>query len=487
MIDFDDTHAFDDTEDFEKMLEASLSKRDNFETGEEVNGTIVQITDDQVFVDISGKSEATIDISEFQDENGELTTSNGEKITAYVVSTNRGEVVLTTAIGSGLVSKDLLEIAYRKGIPVSGTVTNTVKSGYTVSVGGTRCFCPLSQVDMKVPVEPESMVQKTLQFKIIRYESKGNNIVVSRRALLDESRKERIEELKNTLALEDTVTGTVSSVADFGVFVDMGGVDALVPRSELSWSRYSDPYLFEVGQEVTGKVIDLDLDEQKITLSTRQLQPRPWENINSFHEGDTISGTVVKCIRNGAFVELEPGLEGFIPVSRMSYTRRISRPEDVCVINDQVQVKILEIDTSSQKITLELITGEADPWEQQLDEDSIAIHEATIESVRTNGIIARLENGMQGFIPRDETRVPRGGDLQKEYSAGKTLNVVIKDINRNDKKLFLSERQALKAEEKKDYNKFVKNQEQDTDSTSTFGKLFKEKFEELNDNKKQKG
>jgi len=338
MIDFDDSQTFDDAEDFEKMLEASLSKRDNFETGEEVDGTIVQITHDQIFVDISGKSEAIIDVSEFQDESGQLTIQQGDKISAYVVSTNRGEVVLTTAIGSGVVSKDLLELAYRKGIPVSGTIIQTVKSGYTVSVGGTRCFCPLSQVDMKVPNNPESMIQKTLQFKIIRYESKGNNIVVSRRALLDESRRERIEELKKTLYLENTVTGSVSSVAEFGVFVDLGGVDALVPRSELTWSRYSDPYKFEVGQEVTGKVIDLDWDEQKITLSTKQLQPRPWENITSFHEGDTISGTVVKCIRNGAFVELAPGLEGFIPVSRMSYTRRISRPEDVCIVNDQVQV-----------------------------------------------------------------------------------------------------------------------------------------------------
>ncbi len=487
MIDFDDSQTFDDAEDFEKMLEDSLSTRDNFETGEEVDGTIVQITHDQIFVDISGKSEAIIDVTEFQDESGQLTIQKGDKINAYVVSTNRGEVVLTTAIGSGVVSKDLLELAYRKGIPVSGTVIQTVKSGYTVSVGGTRCFCPLSQVDMKVPNNPESMLHKTLQFKIIRYESKGNNIVVSRRALLDESRKERIEELKKTLSLEDTVTGSVSSVAEFGVFVDLGGVDALVPRSELTWSRYSDPCIFEVGQEVTGKVIDLDWDEQKITLSTKQLQPRPWENITSFHEGDTISGTVVKCIRNGAFVELTPGLEGFIPVSRMSYTRRISRPEDVCVVNDQVQVKILEIDTSSQKMTLELLTGEADPWEQQLDEDSIAIHKATVESVRTNGIIARLENGMQGFIPHDETMMPRGSDLQKEYSTGKTLNVVIKDINRKDKKLFLSERQALKAEEKKDYHKFMKKQEEDTGSTSAFGKLFKEKFEELNDDSKQKG
>ncbi|HMB20253.1 MAG TPA: S1 RNA-binding domain-containing protein, partial [Spirochaetota bacterium] len=171
MIDFDDSQTFDDAEDFEKMLEASLSKRDNFETGEEVDGTIVQITHDQIFVDISGKSEAIIDVSEFQDESGQLAIQKGDKISAYVVSTNRGEIVLTTAIGSGVVSNDLLELAYRKGIPVSGTVIQTVKSGYTVSVGGTRCFCPLSQVDMKVPNNPESMIQKTLQFKIIRYES----------------------------------------------------------------------------------------------------------------------------------------------------------------------------------------------------------------------------------------------------------------------------------------------------------------------------
>jgi len=324
MTEFDDTRAFDDNEDFEKMLEDSLSRRDNFETGEKVDGTIVQVTGDQVFVDISGKSEAVIDIAEFLDENDDIRISRGDKIHAYIVSTNRGEVVLTSAIGMGSVSKELLEMAYRNGIPVRGTITNTVKSGYTVSVGGKRCFCPLSQVDMKVPDNPESMVHRSLDFKIIRFEERGNNIVLSRRALLDESRKERIEELRETLFIEDSVTGKVSSLTDFGVFVDLGGIDALVPRSELSWSRSANPYSFEVEQEITGKVIDLDWDEQKITLSIKQLQPRPWEKIGNYSEGDMVTGTVTNCIRNGAFVEIEPGLEGFIPVSRMSYTDRKS-------------------------------------------------------------------------------------------------------------------------------------------------------------------
>ena len=487
MTEFDDTRTFDDNEDFEKMLEESLSKRDNFETGEKVDGTIVQVTGDQVFVDISGKSEAVIDLAEFRDENGDITVSNGDKINAYVVSTNRGEVVLTSAIGMGSVSRELLETAYRSGIPVRGKIANIVKSVYTVSVGGKRCFCPLSQVDMKVPDDPESMVQRSFDFKIIRFEEKGNNIVLSRRALLDESRKERIEELQKTLSIDDTVTGKVSSLTDFGVFVDLGGIDALVPRSELSWGRNSNPYNFEVDQEITGQVIDLDWDEQKITLSMKQLQPPPWEKIDNYKEGDRVSGTVVKCIRNGAFVEIEPGLEGFIPVSRMSYTRRVNRPEDVCVVNDDVQVKILEINPEQKKMTLELITGEADPWEKSLDDDSTTLYEATVESVRGNGIIARLENGMQGFIPRDDTKAPRGTDLQKEYSAGQTLKVVIKDMNRNERKLFLSERQALKAEEKKEYRKFMEKQDQDADSASPFGKLFKEKFDELQKNGKQKG
>ncbi len=466
-------------ESFESMFEASLTRRDNFDIGDEVSGRVVYVTGESVFVDIAGKSEAVIDSKEFLSEDGALRVRTGDTIRAYVVSIQRGEIRLTTTIGRSAASPALIEKARSMGIPVEGTVTGTTKGGYAVSLGGISCFCPFSQIDVKSPQNPESMVGRSLLFKVTQYGEKGRNIVLSRRTLLEERSREAEKELRASLHEGDLIAGKVSSIQKFGVFVDIGGFEALVPRSELSWSRSADPNSFSPGNSVEAKVLSIDWEGRRIVLSIKQAGPEPWDSISGYEVGQERNGRIVNIIRNGAFVELEPGIEGFIPVSRMSQTKRVNKPEDVVSRGDAVSVRIIEILPEKKKMTLELRTGEADPWQEPLDQLREEILVAFVESARPGGVTVRLASGMLGYIAREECLVKKGTDLQEAYPAGKEVKVVVKIIDKENRRLHLSEADALRREERREFEQYMTAGEGGSADGSSFGRLFKQKFDEI--------
>ncbi len=464
-------------DDFEEMLNKSLTNIDNFKTGQQLEGEVVYIDRENVFLDISGKSEAIIAVTEFTDKDGRISVKEGEKVTAFVVSTGGGEIELTTAIGKSRINIRLLEIAYAKSIPVHGTVKKLIKGGFSVSVSDLRCFCPLSQIDKKTPHQPEEYINRSFDFKIIRLENDGKNIVLSRNAILKEEKNRAINEMRNSVKAGDTVAGKVISIRDFGLFVDIGGIDALVPRSEISWSRFADINSFSEGQEVTAKILSLDWDNEKITLSIKQLQPEPWAHIDKFHTGNNYNGRITNIIKQGAFVELEPGLEGFIHISGMSKIKRVNNPEEVLTIGDTVNIKIINIDPENRKMSLELITGEADPWQLPPDELKNEVHKGIVEISGKSGITVRLTNGMSGFIPRNELSEQNKGDLQKMYPAGREVSVIVKEINIEKKNLILSEKDAANRIINKEYEEYS-NKNRPSDSSS-LGAQFKDKFLEL--------
>lgn len=352
-------------EEFEKMLEASLSAKDDFEPGDKVRGLIVNISPEYAFIDIAGKSEAMINTAELYDENGELTVKKGDTIDAYVVSIKRGEVLLTSKIGRGQVSNEVIRMAYANGVPVEGRVTEKIKGGYSVTVSETRCFCPFSQIDINSADDDEAYIGNNFLFRISEYSDRGKNIVLSRRAILEEEKKEKQEELKRRLTLDSRVSGTVSSIQSFGVFVDIDGVQALIPRSELSWERNADPNSFKKGETVSASVIDMDWANNKLTLSIKKLLPDPWTQISAFSEGQLINGKITNIIKTGAFIELSPGLEGFIHISRMGGGKRIAKVEDAVSIGQSVAAKITGINHEQQRISVELIAEEEEQWELQ--------------------------------------------------------------------------------------------------------------------------
>lgn len=464
--------------DFAKLLEESSVLTDNFAVGESVHGKVVFISDDSVFMDINGKSEAVIEISEFVEKNKPADVKVGDTFDAFIVSIGGGEIRLTRTIGKSAASAQLLETAYHSSIPVEGTIIGTSKGGYRVSISDIHCFCPFSQVDIKPHSDPETLIGKRFTYRIIQYEERGKNIVLSRKALLDEKRMEREEELRKSLNVGDTVSGEIISILEFGLFVDIGGFEALVPRSEASWSRKSNLDSFPIGEKIETKVISIDWDKKRIALSIKQLLDEPWTRIGNFQIGEQYNGRVSNFIRSGAFVELEPGLEGFIPLSRMSLIKRVNKPEEVISLNSDITVKVLDINNEDKRIALELITDEPDPWQLPAGEITDTTHTAVVESVHPAGLSVRLSNGMAGFIPLGELTANKGNDVQREYPAGKEFEVAVKDFNPTGKKLILSERRVKNMKEKEEFSQYM-NQSQTGSSGSTFGSLFKEKFEEM--------
>jgi small subunit ribosomal protein S1 len=471
------TEEQNNQENFEEMLEQSMSRRDDFTVGARVEGKVVHTTDEYVFVDIAGKSEAFISTAEFRNDDGTLSIKVGEVVQAYVVSMSGGEIHLTTSIGRGGTNPGLIQMAYRESIPVSGTVLEAVKGGYSISVGGIKCFCPISQIDTRNNPDPSSLLNRSFLFKIIEYKERGKNIILSRSALLEEQRKATEESLRQTLKPGDRITGTVSGVRDFGVFVDIGGVEALVPKSELSWGRYADTGSFRIGEAIEAAVKSIDWENRRLTLSVRDLTPEPWEHIDRYETGQTVTGRVVNLIKNGAFVEIEPGLDGFIHISRMSFLKKINRPEDAVSLGDQVNVRIVSINPGEKKISLELVPNEPDPWKDAGSNIADSIQTATVEDVKPSGLNVRLANGMLGFIPRGELKIKGESEMQKKYAVGNQLKVSVLRIERNNRKLILSETEALKLEERTDYENFIKKDS--SSQSTTLGSLLKNKFEDI--------
>ncbi len=460
--------------EFADMLEESISNAYEFQPGDRVNGTVVYFSNEYIFIDISGKSEAIIDASEFRDKKGNMTIKAGDPVVAFVVSTRGDEKRLSSKIGRGFISPEILQIAYDHSLPVYGIPGKFQKGGYTVSVSSIECFCPLSQIDIKVPADRDIYLNKEYQFKIIEYKEGGRNIIVSRKALLETDRKVKVERFKNELKPGDIVKGRIITIHDFGIFVKIDDtLEALVPRSEISWARNSGLEAYTPGLEVEAIVLALDWEKEKITLSIKQNSPNPIDSLEKYREGETYNGRVVNMIKAGAFIELEPGIEGFLHVSRMSRSRRVASPGDILAAGDPVNVKVSSIDLVKKQISLELVTGEPDPWLLPAEALMETVHKGIIEISQHNGINVRLENGMIGFVPKKEL-LKQSGDIQSGYPSGKEISVIIIQIKKETKGLILSESGASSQIDRKEYEKY---QGITTGSASaTLGDQLKNKF-----------
>jgi small subunit ribosomal protein S1 len=339
-------------EDFAAMFEASQRVK-RIERGQTVEGTIVTIGPEVALVDVGSKSEAAIEVSELKDDEGNLEVAIGDRIQATVVST-AGGLTLSRRLARGAATARQLEDAYRAGLPVEGKVERAIKGGYEVRVARQRAFCPFSQIDIVRTTDPAQHEGRVYQFRIIEYKEGGKNLVVSRRALLEEAQKASAEERRRSIAVDAVITGRVTSVRDFGAFVDLGGgVQGLLHVSEMGWSRVSDTsQVVNPGDEITVKVLRIDEDKQKISLGLKQLTDDPWSKVQTtYAAGQLRMGRVTRVAEFGAFVELEPGVQGLIPLGETS----LARDADVkraFPIGSNVEVVILEVDAAARRIRL---------------------------------------------------------------------------------------------------------------------------------------
>ena len=343
-------------EDFASMFEASL-KAKHVERGQTVEGTIVAIGREVAFVNVGGKGEAQIEIAELKNDEGALEVAVGDRIQAVVVST-QGGLTLSRKLARGAATGRQLEDAFHAGLPVEGKVERAVKGGYEVRIARQRAFCPMSQIDTIRTENPAEHEGRVYAFRIIEYKEGGRNLIVSRRALLEEEQRASAAELRRSIVAGAVLTGRVTSVREFGAFVDLGsGVQGLLHVSEMGWSRVSDPsQVVTPGEEITVKVLRVDDDTQKIALGLKQLSADPWSTVQATYEvGQVRTGRVTRVAEFGAFVELEPGVEGLAHVSTFAPAGHSKEWSRSVAVGTTAAFEILSVDLEKKRIGVALV------------------------------------------------------------------------------------------------------------------------------------
>jgi small subunit ribosomal protein S1 len=341
-------------EDFATLFEASQKAR-RIEKGQTIEGRIVAIGPEVALVDVGGKGEAAIDVDELKDQDGDLEVAVGDRIQAVVLSTTGG-LKLSRKLALRAATAQQLEDAFQAGLPVEGKVEKAVKGGYEVRIARQRAFCPVSQIDTARNTNPAQHEGRVYRFRIVEYKDGGKNLVVSRRVLLEEEQRASADKIRQSLVAGAVVTGRVTSVRDFGAFIDLGGgVQGLLHVSEMAWARVSDAsHIVQQGDEVTVKILRVDDDKQKISLGLKQLADDPWSKVEAtYGAGQVRRGRVTRVAAFGVFVELEPGIEGLVPAAESG----VARDADIkkaFAIGADVQVVILDIDAPARRMRLSI-------------------------------------------------------------------------------------------------------------------------------------
>ena len=338
---------------FAELLQSEESKKiRRIKPGQKIKATVVGIGGEAVFIDVGAKSEGVVDAAELRDENGEITVAIGDSIMVYALAARAGAQPFTTRIGGRGAAH--LEEAFANGIPVEGTVKAEIKGGFDIALGSVRAFCPYSQISLRRLTDASQYLGQTLSFRISRYGENGRNIVVSARALQEEEQAAKREALRQSLKEGDSVEGEVSSIRDFGVFVDLGGADGLIPLSEMSWNRGESPAdLFQLGQKLRVLVKKLDWDSGKISLSYKDTLADPWQEAAArLAPGQSLTGTVARLTPFGAFVSLMPGVDGLIHISKLGAGKKIRHPKEALEEGQHIEVTVEEIRLDERRISL---------------------------------------------------------------------------------------------------------------------------------------
>ncbi len=442
-------------EDFATLF-AREGLRRALEVGQVVKGRILQIGDETVFVDVGGKGEALIDRAELLDDNGAMTVAEGDEVEATVVKTG-DELRLSYRLLQGNQAREGLAVAARTGLPVEGKVAAVIKGGYEVTVAGLRAFCPFSQMEMRRVDAPEAYVGRVLEFRISRYAER--NIVLTRRALLEEQAAKAAAETMKKVVAGAVLPGTVASLADFGAFVDLGGVQGLVPASEISHSRVGRPAdRLHVGEAVTVKVLKVDEAKGKISLSLKALEGDPWAEVaGRLRERQIVRGRVARMTDFGVFVELLPGVDGLLHLTEIPRSRH-GEMKQAAESSAAVVVLVTSIDPGKRRISLALAPEGTTPGEQLESTIALgAVVTGTVERVEPFGVFLRVGPGQVGLIPNAEMGTPPNTDHRKDFPPGTEIKVAVLSIEDGGKRISLSRTQAQRMEEDAETKGYIRD------------------------------
>jgi small subunit ribosomal protein S1 len=362
-----------DSESFEDLFKAEETRQiRHLSPGQKITATIVGINDETTFLDVGGKSEGVLNSSELRDEEGQISKKIGDQIEVYFLQFKSSEQLFTISIGSGS-SNAHLEEAFRSAIPVEGFVKAEIKGGFEITLGGNiRGFCPFSQMGLRrVEDAAKEYLESHMKFQITKFEENGRNIVLSARAIQEAERAQQREKLVQTLEEGQTVEGEISSIRDFGAFVDLGGVDGLIPISEIGWSRVEKvAEHFSPGQKVKVVVKKIDWEKDRISLSYKETQADPWDDVaDNFPEGSSHTGKVARLAQFGAFITLAPGIDGLVHISKLGDGRRINHPREVLEEGQNIEITVESIDRQEKRISLVPADYVSEESEQQKEQN----------------------------------------------------------------------------------------------------------------------
>jgi small subunit ribosomal protein S1 len=427
-----------DPSSFAAMFEASATAAPASLGGEGqiVSGIIIKVNRDSVVVDIGGKSEGVISKDEFVDALIESRESDD------------GLISLSKEKADKMKVWDEISAACERDEIIEGTISQRVKGGLSVTIrGGVKAFLPGSQVDLRPIRNLEKLIGQTYEFKVIKFNKKRGNIVLSRRVLLERERDEMKAKTLQTLEEGMVVTGTIKNLTEYGAFVDLGGIDGLLHITDMSWGRVAHPgEVFKVGDEVTVKVLKYNPETERVSLGLKQTQEDPWNHVDEAYPiGKRVRGKVMSLTEYGAFVELEPGVEGLIHVSEMSWTKKVKHPSKLLEIGSETECQVLEVDARSKRISLGLKQLEPDPWTLFTDKykpgDKIG---GKVRSITDYGVFVGIEDGVDGMVHKTDlswtAKVNNPADL---YAKGDDVEAIILSINHDEKKVSLGVKQLF--------------------------------------------
>jgi small subunit ribosomal protein S1 len=448
-----ETHAMGD---FGQILDQFELEQSAFQEGEVVRGTVIGITERGVVIDFGYKSEGIVNQNEFM-EDGQITVKRGDEVDVLVKSMETGEgyPLLSRADAVRLRAWDDLEKAFEEGTPVKGRVAERIKGGLRVDIDGIAAFLPGSQVDVRPVRNLDSLRGREIEAKVIKLNRKRSNVVLSRKAVLEERNADKKGSTLGQIEEDIIVEGQIKNLTDYGAFVDLGGVDGLLHVTDMSWGRLQNPAeLFNVGDTVQVKVLRFDRGRERVSLGYKQLLPDPWETIDErFPPGTRITGKVASVTDYGAFVELEPGVEGLVHVSEMSWSKRVKHPSKIVGAGDTVEVAVLGIDPKARRISLGMKQVQDNPWRTLGERYQVGarVH-GRVRNLTDFGAFIEIEDGVDGLVHVSDIswsrRVKHPGEALKK---GQQVDAVITGIDPENRRMSLS----IKDLEPNAWNEFV--------------------------------
>ena len=432
-------------ESFAELFEASQVL--DVERGAVISGTVVAIDSDWITVDTGLKSEGIVARSEFLNEQGELEVAVGDQVQVVVdaVDNGMGQTLLSREKAKRAETWNVLEKIYENNEIVTGLISGKVKGGFTVDIGSVRAFLPGSLVDTRPVRDTAHLEGKELEFKVIKLDQKRNNVVVSRRAVMESENSAEREALLSNLEEGQEVVGVVKNLTDYGAFVDLGGIDGLLHITDMAWRRIKHPSeVVEVGQELKVKVLKFDRERNRVSLGLKQLGTDPWQDVlNNYPKGTNVKARVTNLTDYGCFAEIADGIEGLVHVSEMDHTNKNIHPSKVVQIGDEIMVQILDIDEDRRRISLGIKQTMPNPWEEfdknHQKGDKVS---GTIKSITDFGIFIGLEGGIDGLVHlSDLSWTESGEEAIRNYNKGDTVEAVILSVDAEANRISLGIKQ----------------------------------------------